>query len=120
MFRDLILQMRRTLQQHNINVEQEWINVKDFASAQLYKTYFDQNYNRFWTFEDPQYIARCRLYSENKEEFITIEDISNAFTQTCDLTDLITTPENEFLSIFQSTLQSKSQANTPVLPTFAF
>lgn len=47
MFRELILQTRRTLQQHHINIEQEWINVQDFASAQLYKAYFDNNYNRF-------------------------------------------------------------------------
>jgi hypothetical protein len=120
MFREIILQIRRTLQYHQINVEQEWINIHEFASAQFYKAYFDSNYNRFWTLEDPQYIARCRLYSPNKKTFITIEDISNAFAQTCALTDLVRTTEKEFLSIFQTTVQSKYQAHTPSAPMFAF
>lgn len=122
MFNEHILKIRRTIQQHNANVEQEWINIHEFASARLYEVYFDSNYNRFWTLEDPQYIARCRLYSMigGNEVSITIEEISNAFGQACDLTDLKTTTEKEFLSIFHLILCGKYQVVTPVPPTYAF
>ncbi len=112
MFNEFILRMRDELKQKNANIDQQWFYIYDFISANLYKFYYNSSYNRFWTLEDPEYIAQHRLYNGNSS--ITIGDISNAFVQACDATDLHTTRDEDFLSVFSGFISNKTQVSMHV------